>query len=87
MKNAPALAKSIESWAREHAWHGKSVAKLKRTHFTYMLNLLVRMESPDDIAMNRAWSALPVAERLSDSGSRIVCELISSYFTSIRSSK
>ena len=57
MDNAASLAKTIEEWALAHAWHRKAAEKLKMRHWHYAYSLLARMNSLDDVAMNRAWSA------------------------------
>jgi hypothetical protein len=85
MINAAILSKEIAQWAREHAWYGKTTAKLKARHFTYLSALIERMDEPSEASMNRAWCSIPPEERLSDTGSRVVCELITSYFTAHRS--
>lgn len=86
MIKAEQVVSDIKAWSLAHLWYAKVASKLKDKHFKYMLQLVEKMDSLDNEAMNRAWCGIPESERLSDSGSRVVCELISSYSTAQRRS-
>lgn len=79
MKDAEKIAADILAWGRAHAWHGKAASRLKSAHEAYLRLLLDKMDGLNEFAMNRAWAALPPSQKLSDAGSRVVCELIVSY--------
>jgi hypothetical protein len=79
MMNAQQKAAEILHWGRTHGWHSKAASRLKAKHEEYMRELLSRMDELNEYAMNRAWAAMPTSVKLSDAGSRVVCELIVCY--------